>query len=676
MKNGKYCIAIMSVGSGVGQSIITSCNLSKLPITTVGLGMNPMAFGAYECDLMDYVPLIYSDNYISELIKKCTAYDIDLIIPGSDDEAFILARHKQVLKEAGFKVLVSEENLFKLVRDKALMCEKLSPIVDIFVKSYSLAEIQMQLEEGDVTFPLIAKPRDGYASRGIEILLDKSDFIKIGENHIIQELAIPHQNDPFREKYLKEIAIKNNAQVAEISIQVVTDKNGDVIGKMSSYNKLNNGVPIEIIPYENEYVWSEIDKLLPTLKELGHRGPLNIQGRLTDNGLKLFEMNARFTGITGLRAIMGFNEVETCIKDWLNIDMPITPLEINHDKFGIRQVVDKIVSLDVNKEVRELSLLLNKRHLKPVKDILVTGASGYLGQAIIRLLSDLDYNVKALSRNKSQLMSLYKTYDNVVCYDNSDLYKGRLRFGLIDCMIHCAFARPHRSNLEVAESLKYTEELFVMAAKSQVARIINISSQSVYGTKQPIYWQEETPIEPESVYGQAKYSTELMASTVKQFNNHSNVTSLRLSGLSGGQSGLVPVDLLYKLVESCVKNKAMKIIDGSQMMQKIDVRDAAAGIVNLLKTDSRLWDSVYNLGVKKSYTVKEIVGMVSEIAHNKYGIDVTIETIDKKVSSNFGMDSSKFYNLTNWWPKYSLEDTIISLFEYIKSEEKNIMLKK
>ena len=111
MKNGKYCIAVMSIGSGVGQSVITSCNLSQLPLYTVGLGMNPFAFGAYDCDVMDYVPLIYADNYIDELIKKCHQYHIDLIIPGSDDEAHILSKNIDRLEKEGFKVVVSGVNL-------------------------------------------------------------------------------------------------------------------------------------------------------------------------------------------------------------------------------------------------------------------------------------------------------------------------------------------------------------------------------------------------------------------------------------------------------------------------------------------------------------------------------------------------------------------------------------
>jgi hypothetical protein len=99
MKNGKFCIAIMSVGSGVGQSVITSCNLSNLPIYKIGFGMNPFAFGACDCDEMDYVPTIYDGNYIDVLLDKCREHYVDLIIPGSDDEALILTENLERIEE-------------------------------------------------------------------------------------------------------------------------------------------------------------------------------------------------------------------------------------------------------------------------------------------------------------------------------------------------------------------------------------------------------------------------------------------------------------------------------------------------------------------------------------------------------------------------------------------------
>ena len=58
-------------------------------------------------------------------------------------------------------------------------------------------------------------------------------------------------------------------------------------------------------------------------------------------------MNARFTGITGLRAYMGFNEVEYCIKEWLGLPMQNDPLVLNYNHFGIRQTADKSISLAI-----------------------------------------------------------------------------------------------------------------------------------------------------------------------------------------------------------------------------------------------------------------------------------------------------------------------------------------
>lgn len=671
MKNNKYCIANMSVGSGVGQSVITSLNLSNQPFTTVGLGMNPMAFGAYECDEMDYVPLIYSKDYIPELINKCTEHGVDLIIPGSDDEALILADNKTLLEKNGFKVLVSEPNLIRLIRDKARMCDELSSIADVFVKSYNLNEVYNSLKNNSLKFPLIAKPRDGYASRGIEILLDEDDLVRVNENHIIQELAIPHDKDPFRQAYLNQIFKRTNSQLSEISIQVVTDKNGNEIGRMASYNKLNNGVPIEIIPYENDYIWTEINKLLPRLKELGHRGPLNIQGRLTDQGLKIFEMNARFTGITGLRAIMGFNEVETCVNDWLGLSKNNSTLKINQDRFGIRQTIDKVISFDKNSKLQELSITLNKKELKSKKTVLITGASGYLGQSLIRRLPRDVYEVWALSRDKEKIQTIYKDLNPVICFDNSDLEKGNLRLGLVDTVIHCGFARPHRDNKELIESLNYTNQLFNRIAMHQVPQIINISSQSVYGTKQPLYWIEETPIMPETLYAQAKYSTELMANSIKNFSKHSNVTSIRLTALSGGQYGLVPVDILAKFVTKALSKESIEIFGGNQRMQRLDVRDAAEGLSSFLATNSHDWKSVYNLGTEESYSIIEMAEAVKSVAKNIYDIDFDIVVKPADVELMLGMDSSEFYTLTNWRPQYNLEKIVESLFEYFCKENNN-----
>lgn len=61
----KLRIAISCIGSGVGQSVINSLKHANFPFFTLGLGTNPYAFGAYECDKYDYTKSIYDEGFLS-----------------------------------------------------------------------------------------------------------------------------------------------------------------------------------------------------------------------------------------------------------------------------------------------------------------------------------------------------------------------------------------------------------------------------------------------------------------------------------------------------------------------------------------------------------------------------------------------------------------------------------
>ena len=660
----KYIIAISCIGSGVGQSVVNSCRVSRLPIKTIGLGTNPFAYGAYDCDEYDYTPTIYAPNYIDELIKVCKKHKVDLLIPGLDNEALLFAQNAEKLKAAGINAMYADEELISICRDKERMSLELNKIVDVFVKSYNKTTLENDIKSGIVKFPFIAKPRGGYASNGIEIIRSKDDLYRINDDHIIQELALPSKDDPNYEFYISQINKNINPQVSEISIQVVVAPDGTTMGRMASYNKLNHGVPIEIVPYENEEVWKVVDKLMPIYLKMGLRGPLNIQGRMTDNGLKLFEMNPRFTGITGLRALMGFNEVEACIKRWLGIDDGKNSLMMNNDRFGVRQTADKSISLDCNNEIKKLSEHLNKKPLKPYKTILVTGACGYLGQTLMKQLEDKDqFRIWAFDLDKEKTQKLYPKLD---CYDKKDLISGALSFGNIDCIVHLGFARPHCTQQEIADSLAFSGEIFTRAALNHVPRLINISSQSVYGLKQDPLWNEETPVAPETPYAQAKYATEVMLSNLYKVNNQFFSTNLRLAALTGGQGGLVLNDIVSKFVQKTLNKEDISIVGGNQIFERLDVRDAASAIVVLLNSLTEKWESYYNLGNNSTINIVDLAQKVIDRTQivNSCTSKVIIE--DSDCDLNFGMDSSLFLKQFNWAPQYSIEDTIDSLIKYLK----------
>lgn len=659
----QYTIGISCIGSGVGESVINSCRLSNLPLKTVGLGTNPFAYGAYACDAMDYTPTIYASDFVDELIKKCIEHKIDFLIPGRDDEAHIYSQNKTKFEKSGIKTLAASEDMIALCRDKERMSLELNPIADVFVKCFHKETVLDAIAEGEVSFPLIAKPRSGFASKGVEIIQSEEDFHLITENHILQELAVPVEGDPNYDFFISEISKNRNPQVAEISIQLVIGKNGELLGKMATYNKLSSGIPIEILPYEDPLIWETVDRLLPEFLNRGLVGPLNIQGRMTKRGLKVFEMNPRFTGITGLRALMGFNEVEACIKSWLNIGDQPSFLEFNPRRFGIRQTADRVMGLSKNDKITEIFSAINKDRFSPRKRVLITGASGYLGQSLVKnLLDQNNFDLILLGRDKKKLERLFGglVYK---CIDFESLDQGDFDLGTIDIGLHVAFARPYQGNQAIAESLELTSTLFLKLAAHHVPLIINISSQSVYGKESGEHWTELSPLAPLGVYGQAKYSTEVILQNLNRIYPQLKTVSLRLGTLCGGQPGLEPVDVLSKMVLQAESEAKIQLFNGQILVERLDVRDASRAIVSILQKDPDQLDELYNIGATSVCSLSEIADWIAEKASS----NIIIEDFKNDFSRVGRLDSSKFQSQFQWRPVHTMRDTIDSLFQFFNS---------
>ena len=648
----KIIVGILSIGSGVGQSVIESLRLTNFNFHTIGLGNNPLAFGAYECHEMVMIPSFYDNDYINALYNLCINKKIQILVPGTDDEALILSNQIDLFKSINVKIIVSEPSFMMLIRDKNNL-SKMFKNSATFLESYSLEQVKPLIEQKIVHYPLISKPKNGNASNGINILLDEKDFVLVSDNDVIQECAIPNKNDPNYQQYIKQLNKHKNPQISEYSFQLVLNQFGDEIGRMVSFNSLRNGVPIEIIPYFDKDVWEEIDKIIPELKKLGARGPINIQGRLTDNGLKCFEINARFTGMTGLRAELGFNEVEKLLLDYLNIENNCE-LVVNPHKVGIRQTTNKSV---YKPKVPYLPNL--KSSLHPIKTILITGANGYLGSHIIKNIDKQLYRVIALVRDESTKKHLNESYVGINTISISEIKNGSFNFGKIDTIIHALFARPHRLSDEIQESLEFTQWLLIQVSKFQVPEFINVSSFSVYGQQLQSY----PNLNCDTLYSQAKYTCELIVNSTQELNPHLKCVNLRLTTLIGQNNKDKPIDLISKWVVKTISHEPIQLIKNHKI-NRLDVNDAAIGIIKLMENIQKADRLTYDLASTNTYTLLEIIEFLKTVATNKNMnypiIDAHIDFNDLKYPT---IDLHDFYLLTNWLPTHNMVDSISELFD-------------
>ena len=659
-------IGVSSIGSGIGKSVVDACRLSSLPLTLIGMGNDPAAFAAFDCDVRDALPSIYDPHYVDALLDACLRHRVDLLIPGLDDELIPLAQEVERFTTRGIRVIVANEAILALCRDKLHMSKALRPLSCAFVESHDASSLACALASGTARFPLVAKPRAGFASRGIRVLNEPDDLAELDGTHVIQSIALPRQDDPQREAFLEGLRKGRLAQHGELSVQLVIGMDGREIGRMASCNELVNGIPTRVVPVECAEVWREIDRLLPHFLGLGLRGPLNLQGRLTDDGPKFFEMNARFTGITGLRAMMGFNEVEAVIMDALGVPSRPARIAINPRRIGIRQVTSRVIDVDIDDRLESMARRAGQSAAcAESRRVLVTGANSYLGRACVSALLEHANvaEVVALVRDPVRFSDGREAPlpDGATILDMRELLEGGLSPGTVDVMCHLAGGRPTNSAAQVAESLALTRALSSLAARHNVPGLINASSQSVYGLQQRPPWSESTPVAPESAYAQSKWASELLCATANEMNRTTAVISLRMARLVGVSCAMRWEEAVHSLCRQAARGEDLLIRDGTQQLDLLDVRDAAALIARLATSAFEVWPRVLNAGSGQPLALLDLAQQICRECRHTLGFQPGIEVDPRPVELKMGMDTRLADATLGWQPSIPLARTIREL---------------
>lgn len=320
----KARVAVTGVGGGVGQAVLRALRLTSPDLWILGLDMNPRSAGLYLADAGARLAPCTDPDYVSELLSVLRRERIDVLIPGSDPELPVLARATKTFAEEGIRVLVGAPEPVDICRDKQRCADAFRQLGFPFVRTVAAVDALRLADE--IGYPLVVKPTGGSASRGVSVAFCPDELMSVLDRpgYVVQEAAFPHTWTQPEGGISADSVYRGGLlrQEEEISIQVVYDHEGSHLGTFCSINRLQGGVPVFIDPQRLPEAEALAEEMTGTLRDRGLIGPCNVQCRLTANGLKVFEINPRFTGITGLRAVMGFNEVDAVLRRWL-LDGPV-----------------------------------------------------------------------------------------------------------------------------------------------------------------------------------------------------------------------------------------------------------------------------------------------------------------------------------------------------------------
>jgi nucleoside-diphosphate-sugar epimerase len=148
--------------------------------------------------------------------------------------------------------------------------------------------------------------------------------------------------------------------------------------------------------------------------------------------------------------------------------------------------------------------------------IVVTGATGTLGKALMYRLRDQNHSLIGLGLSKSKLKSLSDEGFEMKHCDIGDLATLRDCIAGSDIVVHCAaFAAPFGSKKKFFETnVQGTKNVFEAVKISSVSRVIAISSASIFdGMKHDLPHRDDIPeikYRPTHHYGASKYDAELV----------------------------------------------------------------------------------------------------------------------------------------------------------------------
>jgi len=302
-------------GRSIGAGILFSLRSLSPKYEIIATDADPFSFGIYKAAEGYVVPKADSPDYCKVLSGIANKHHIQAILPGTIPEIETISDNIDKI-EAPLVMNLNTE-LIKISKDKLDVFNHLK-FLDINTPETVLPSRVNELINSK-GFPLIIKPRIGTGgSRNVTLIANKEELDFIREEYETESIS-----------YVFQEVVGNGEN--EYTVGILNDIEGNLIDSIVIHRKLMglslkeqrmiNGKIYSISTgYSQGYIIkneiiSEYCEYVANL--LGNIGPLNLQLRVINDKIYIFELHPRFSGTTPIRASVGFNEPDILFRNFV-----------------------------------------------------------------------------------------------------------------------------------------------------------------------------------------------------------------------------------------------------------------------------------------------------------------------------------------------------------------------
>jgi len=315
-----------------------------------------------------------------------------------------------------------------------------------------------------------------------------------------------------------------------------------------------------------------------------------------------------------------------------------------------------------------------------MKNVLVTGAAGFIGSNLVESLVEKGYKVKAFVHYNSQnswgnLERLSKkNLDEIEIFTGNieDPFAVKKAVQGCDTVLHLAalIGIPYSyiaPESYVNTNIKGTLNVMQAALELNTEKVVHTSTSETYGTAIYAPIDEKHPLQGQSPYSASKIgadkivesyhlSFELPVATIRPFNTFGPRQSAR---------AIIPTIISQALT---TKENIIKLGSLSPLRDLTYVKDTVNGFIKIAESEATVGE-VTNIGNGKCISIGELANII--IAKINPEIRIIEEAQRGRPAKSEVMkllcDNSKAEKIAGWKPEYSLEKGIKETINFIKN---------
>lgn len=302
---------IMIIGAGEFQiPLIKECK--KQGFFVIATDGNPKAEGFDFSDIALNIDTLDMET----TLLKAREYGIDGITTTSDYPVRTVAHVCEKLHLPGLNLAAAEISTNKFLLRECLMKNNIDSPVYYIVHN----EIELNNLIGKLEFPLVVKPVDSSASRGVQQVNNSEELTKAYEEALIYSKS----GNVIIEEFLEgpEFSVESLTQNGKTNIIAITEK---TTGGFPYFVEQRHVIPATLIESDENQIKEIVNKVINILGI--NNSACHTEIKLTKKGVRIIEVGARLGGdyITSdlVPLSTGINMLENIIKISLGIDIDI-----------------------------------------------------------------------------------------------------------------------------------------------------------------------------------------------------------------------------------------------------------------------------------------------------------------------------------------------------------------